>query len=47
MSEPERRAGKKKGLGGNSEPLSLVEVPGIEPGSEDRQRTGSTCVVDD
>lgn len=33
MSEPERRAGKKKGLGGNSEPLSLVVDLGIEPAS--------------
>lgn len=26
MSEPSRRAGKKKGLGENSEPLSLVDL---------------------
>jgi len=24
----------------------LVEAPGVEPGSEDLQRTGSTCVAD-
>jgi hypothetical protein len=24
----------------------MVEAPGVEPGSEDRQRNGSTCVAD-
>ena len=38
----------KRGTGG---PLPfpacrMVEAPGVEPGSEDRQRNGSTCVAD-
>jgi len=24
----------------------MVEAPGVEPGSEDRQHNGSTCVAD-
>ena len=28
------------------ERVGLVEAPGVEPGSEDLQRNGSTCVAD-
>ena len=32
--------------GSGSSELGLVEAPGVEPGSEDLQRNGSTCVAD-
>ena len=32
--------------GSGSSELGLVEAPGVEPGSEDLQHNGSTCVAD-
>lgn len=32
--------------GSGSSELCMVEAPGVEPGSEDLQRNGSTCVAD-